>query len=155
MFRDMTRGECRMTDEEAERALKAETWGVLSLHGDGGFPYGVPMNYAWVNGCVLLHCDAENSHRLDSLRCSEKVCFTVVPKHELDRERWSASYVSVIVFGVAEVITDPAEKREAMRAFMNALAPEKTREALAACDPGAPELAMLRVRPVHITGKRG
>jgi len=152
--REMHHGECLMTPEDTERCLSEETWGVLSVCGDDGYPYGVPMNYVWDEGTVLLHGTSESSHRLDALRRSEKVCFTVVPEHTLDREQWSTVYTSVIVFGKAEIIEAPAERRIAMRAFMQGLSPSKTGEALQICDPETANLVMIRIRPVRITGKK-
>ena len=154
MFRSMKHDECRLSDEAAVKYLREETWGVLSVHGDDGYPYGVPMNYAWDNGSILLHCASENSHRLDSLKRDGKVCFTVVPQHALDREHWSTVYTSVILFGTAQIITDPEEKAFAMEAFLKTLAPEKAEEAVRACDPRIPELIMLRIRPSRVTGKQ-
>lgn len=154
MFRSMKHDECLLSQEASEQYLREENWGVLSLHGDSGYPYGVPMNYAWDNGSILLHCSSENSHRLDSLKRNRKVCFTVVPEHELDREHWSTIYTSIILFGTAEIITDPEEKASAMEAFMKTLSPEKAEEAVHTCDPRIPELIMIRIRPSHVTGRQ-
>lgn len=153
-MREMRRGERLLPFEETEKCLIGENWGVLSVHGDEGFPYGVPMNYVWDNGTVLMHCTGKSSHRLDSLRRDNRVCFTVVPEHTLDRPHWTTLYTSVIIFGTAEIIEDGGEKLAAMRAFMRGLAPEMTEEAISSCDPKSPSLVMLRVRPVRITGKR-
>lgn len=153
--RKMRRGECSLPREETERILRDETWGMLTVHGDGGFPYGVPMNYVWDNGTILLHATSENSHRLDALRRDSKVCFTVVPEHALDRERWTTIYKSVIVFGTAEIILEPKQRRAAMRTFMNVLSPEKTEEALCVCPPETARLVMIRITPIVITGKQG
>ena len=72
MFRNMKHDRCRISVEETGNYLREENWGVLSLHGDDGFPYGVPMNYVWDNGSILLHCASGNSHRLDSLKDAEQ-----------------------------------------------------------------------------------
>ena len=153
-MRQMRHIECMMTRGEAEDRLSRENWGVLCVHGDEGYPYGVPMNSAWVNGAVLLHCTSMSSHRLDAIKRDSRVCFTVVPVHELDRETWSTGYASVIVFGKAEIICDPEERLFAMRAFMRRLSPEKEEEAVGICDPVKAELVMIRIVPDHITGKK-
>ena len=154
MKREMLREDCRMSAEEAKDYLKKENWGVLSLCGDDGFPYGVPMNYVWDEGTILLHCTAKKSHRLDALRKDAKVCFTVVPEHRLDPENRTCLYASVIVFGMAEILTEKEEKIAAMKAFMRALAPQSIAPAFSACDPGSDSLAMIRIRPVYMTGKK-
>jgi nitroimidazol reductase NimA-like FMN-containing flavoprotein (pyridoxamine 5'-phosphate oxidase superfamily) len=153
-FRPMRRAERLMSPGEAEAALREENWGVLSVHGDAGYPYGVPMNYRWDGECLILHCTSGNSHRLDSIRRDPRVCFTVVPEHRLDRENWTEIYTSVIVFGTAEIVTDPEEMYLAMASFMRGLSPEKAEEAMSVCDPRTARMAMLRIRPQSITGKR-
>ena len=152
--RKMRRDDCRMPLEAVEQYLRTETWGVLSVHGDNGFPYGVPMNYVWENGTVLLHATSENSHRLDALERDNRVCFTVVPEHTLDRDRWTTVYRSIIVFGTAEIIRSPEEIFAAMRSFMGQLAPHKTEEAFHSCDPKSAKMVMIRIRPVMVTGKQ-
>ena len=154
MKREMQHAECLMTAEEAKACLQRENWGVLSVCGDDGFPYGVPMNYVWADGTVLLHCTSKKSHRLDALKKDPKVCFTVVPEHTLDRENWTTAYQSVILFGTAEILSEKEEKLAAMTAFMRALAPESLEAAFSACDPGGPDLVMIRIRPFYMTGKK-
>lgn len=153
-MREMRNKQRLMSRAEAEKYLSEETWGVLSVFGDDGYPYGVPMNYAWTEGAVLLHATSQNSHRLDALKRNARVCFTVVPVHRIDRANWSTIYASVVLFGTAEILTDAEEKRAAMRAFMQKLSPEKAEEAMLACDPARADLVMLRIGPNMITGKK-
>lgn len=154
MFRKMKRNERQLSESAVTEILESEDWGVLSVHGDDGFPYGVPINYAYVDGCIYLHCTSATSHKLDGIRRCEKVCFTIVPKHKLNVDDYSCDYQSVIVFGIATIIDDPEEKSEVMHLFMNKLAPEVTEAALNACNPKSKGLSMIRIEPVHITGKQ-
>ena len=48
MFREMVRKKQQLTKEEAIELLKKEPRGVLSLLGDDGYPYGVPIDH-WYN----------------------------------------------------------------------------------------------------------
>ena len=45
MFRPMRRKKQEIPKEECIRILTEEKRGVLSVIGDDGYPYGVPMNY--------------------------------------------------------------------------------------------------------------
>ena len=123
IMRRMHRLNQTLSPKDIDMYLKEENWGVLSVHGDNGFPYGVPMNYVWSDGTIILHATANESHRLDALRRDNKVCFTVVPEHVLDGDHWSEKYVSIVIFGTAEIISQPQERLEAMRTFMGLLAP--------------------------------
>jgi nitroimidazol reductase NimA-like FMN-containing flavoprotein (pyridoxamine 5'-phosphate oxidase superfamily) len=65
MFRPMRRFKQQMTDEECIRVLKEERRGVLSLHGEDGYPYGIPINYYYdeADGRIYLH-GASSGHKL-------------------------------------------------------------------------------------------
>ena len=45
MFRNMRRFKQELSHEECVRILKEQPRGVLSLIGDDGYPYGVPIDY--------------------------------------------------------------------------------------------------------------
>ncbi len=45
MFRELTRSKQRLSCEECIQILKNEKRGVLSVIGDDGYPYGLPMNH--------------------------------------------------------------------------------------------------------------
>ena len=45
MFRELVRKNKQLSKEECIRLLTEETRGVLSVLGDDGYPYGMPMNH--------------------------------------------------------------------------------------------------------------
>ena len=45
MFREMLRVKQQLPREECVRLLKEEKRGVLSVLGDDGYPYGMPLNH--------------------------------------------------------------------------------------------------------------
>ena len=45
MFRELRRKNKALSDEECIEILKNERRGVLSVIGDEGYPYGMPMNH--------------------------------------------------------------------------------------------------------------
>ena len=45
MFRRMRRFNQQLSEEDCIAVLKTERRGVLSMIGDGGYPYGIPMNH--------------------------------------------------------------------------------------------------------------
>ena len=48
MFRKMRRSKQELTKEECIEILKKEPRGVLSVQGEDGYPYGMPMTH-WYN----------------------------------------------------------------------------------------------------------
>ena len=69
MFRELVRKNKQIPAEECIALLTKETRGVLSVNGDDGYPYGMPMNHFYnpEDRCIYFHC-GRNGHRLDSLK---------------------------------------------------------------------------------------
>ena len=153
-FRPMRRIRQQLTPEENEQILQRGSCGVLAVLGDDGWPYTVPMNYVWLNGAIWLHC-AFAGHKLDAIRACSKVSFCVVDQDRIVPEEYTSYYRSVVVFGNAVVLPDCDEGRTALAAMADKYHPagapeERTRR----IDRQMPALRMLRIDPVHITGKQ-
>ena len=114
MFRELERKHKELPLETCIDVLKSEKRGVLSVIGDGGYPYGTPINH-WYNeedGAIYFHCGNANSHRMDSLRKDNKVSFCVYDKGYQKEGDWAFFVKSVIVFGRIELVDDQALTRE-------------------------------------------
>ena len=107
MFREMKRKNKAITKEECIKLLKNEKRGVLSVIGDGGYPYGVPMNHFYneEDGCLYFHT-GKGGHRNESLFKNNKASFTVYDSGYKENGDWALHIKSVIVFGEAELIED-------------------------------------------------
>ena len=107
MFRELQRKNKQISMEECTELLKKETRGVLSVLGDGDYPYGMPMNH-WYNeedGKIYFHC-GKSGHRLDALRKCNKVSFCTYDSGYREEGDWALHVKSVIVFGTMEIIDD-------------------------------------------------
>ncbi len=107
MFRELQRKNKQISMEECIELLKKETRGVLSVLGDGDYPYGMPMNH-WYNeedGKIYFHC-GKSGHRLDALRKCNKVSFCTYDSGYREEGDWALHVKSVIVFGTMEIIGD-------------------------------------------------
>ena len=107
MFREMIRKNKQLSHEQCVKLLKTEKRGVLSVIGDGGYPYGTPMNHYYndTDGNIYFHC-GKIGHRLDSIKENDKVSFCVYDKGYRDEGDWALNVKSVIVFGRIEIIDD-------------------------------------------------
>ena len=74
------------------------TAGVLSVLGDGGYPYGVPLSYVYKDGCVYFHSAVEG-HKIDAIRNEDKCSFTVIDQDEIHPDEYTTYFRSVIAFG--------------------------------------------------------
>ena len=143
----------RRTDrimEHPEKFLSQYNWGVLSVIGEHGYPYGVPVNYGYSDGKIYIHSTSANSHKLNAIRENPKVCFTVVGQHEIIEEELTTQYSSVVLFGTARIITEDAEKRLAAERMMHVLAPAVEKKAISECGM-MKNVVMIEITPDHIS----
>ena len=100
MFRPMRRKEKQLDDAAARQLLKTARRGVLSVCGDDGYPYAVPINYLYDEeaGKIYFH-GASAGHKFESISRCDKVCFTVYGNESIKKESWAPFLQSVVVFG--------------------------------------------------------
>jgi nitroimidazol reductase NimA-like FMN-containing flavoprotein (pyridoxamine 5'-phosphate oxidase superfamily) len=149
----------RRTDREikdvaAIRAILEEALVCRIGLSDGGMPYVVPMNYGLGADCLYLHCAAEG-RKLDILRKNDRVCFEMDLLREIKQGAepcgWGARYESVIGFGRAVIVEDPAEKRAALDRIMEHYDAEGP---FTYPDETLARTAVIRIDIESVTGKR-
>ena len=116
MFRKMRRKNCELSLETAEKILREGIFGVLSLSGDDGYSYGVPINYAVEGNKIYFH-SAKSGHKLDAIKNNDKVSFCVVDKHEVVAEEFTSYFTSAIAFGRIKILDDEGEVAEKSHAL--------------------------------------
>ena len=152
MFREMRRYRQALSDAECEQILCQGAYGVLSMAGDDGYPYGVPLNYVWYKGRIIFH-GATSGHKADAMERKDKVSFCVVDRSDVVSEKLTTYYRSVILFGRARMISDESELREAATALGLRFNPDEAfvREEI---ERTISRLACFEIIPEHITGKQ-
>ena len=88
MFREMRRKKQLLSDEVSREILERNTSGVLSLMGDEGYPYGVPLSYVLVGDKIFFHC-AKEGHKIDAIRNCEKASFCVIDQDQIVSEEYT------------------------------------------------------------------
>ncbi len=125
MFRKMRRKQQELTKEETAAVLSRGTSGVLSLAGDDGYPYGVPVSYVYDGEKIYFHC-AKSGHKLDAVRRNAKASFCVIDQDQIIPEKYTTGYRSAVVFGQIRIIEDDREKRAAIEKLAVKYAPDDT-----------------------------
>ena len=123
MFREMRRKKQQLTQEETMVILREGTSGVLSLTGDEGYPYGVPLSYVYDGDKLYFHC-AKEGHKIDAIRKNPKASFCVIAQDEIVPEKYTTCYRSVIAFGSVRILENEGEKRRAIEELALKYAPE-------------------------------
>ena len=153
MFRTMRRFKQQISEDECVSILKSEPRGILSLIGDDGYPYGIPMNhwYCEENGKLYFH-GAKEGQKIDFIKKNDKVCYTVLEKGVAREGEWALNVRSVVVFGRIAVVSDEEKAKkvctELCRKFTDDEAYLK-RE----LEHAFPSVLCLELTPDHITGK--
>ena len=127
MFRPMRRSAQALGVDACREVLSRGTSSVLALLGDGGWPYAVPMSYAFDGEKLYFHC-AREGHKLDAIRREARASFCVVDRDEVVPEEYTTYFRSVIAFGRIRVIGDDGERRAAVERLAHDLGDEATAE---------------------------
>ena len=153
MFREMRRFKQQLTDEACREVLAAAPRGVLAVTGDDGYPYCFFMNYVYdpSAGKLYFHC-AREGYKLDCLRRSAKVCFTVRDEGFRQPDDWALTIRSVIVFGTVRLVEDEAEALPLVRMLGQKYYPDFDDVEAELVKSGHRVMA-LELTPDHMTGK--
>jgi uncharacterized protein len=137
-------------DQEQIYSILDEAYVCHVGFADHGQPYVIPMAYGRSENRIFIHGSAI-SRLLTSLSAGIPVCVTVtiVDGLVLARSafRHSLNYRSVVVFGEATLVTDPAEKMEAMRVLTDHIVPGRWEEVR---QPNEPELQKTTVLSIRL-----
>lgn len=109
IFRPMRRFKQQLPDEENVAILSTAYRGYLSVNGENGYPYTVPMNFVYDCGHIYFHSALEG-HKVDVLKSNSKACFTVICEPIQEENDWWYHVKSVICFGQVQFITDEEDK---------------------------------------------
>lgn len=154
MFRQLTRKNKALSADVCIRLLEQEPRGVLSLIGDMGYPYGVPMDH-WYNpedGCLYFH-SGPAGHKVDALKACDKASFCVYDRGCREPGDWALNIQSVIVFGRIEIVEDH-DKAIALTRQLSLKYTQDTAYIEKEIAAYGHEVLVFRLVPEHITGKQ-
>ena len=153
MFRPMRRSAQALDGGACVEILERGTSGVLAVAGDGGWPYAVPLSYAFDGEKLYFHC-AREGHKLDAIRREARASFCVVDRDEVVPEEYTTYFRSVIAFGRVRVLEDEAQKRAAIELLARRYFPQDSAEnRRRAIEREWAGLCMLEMDIEHMSGK--
>jgi len=151
MFREMRRKKQVLSKEECKLVLERGTSGVLAVLGEGGYPYAVPLSYVYADGKIVFHC-AKQGHKLDAIAKNDKVSFCVVDLDDIQPERYTTYFRSVIAFGRARVLEEE-EKRAAIEALAAKYTPDDPEGRKQEIEREYRALCVVAIEIDHLSGK--
>ena len=153
MFRKIRRFKQEMPAEECRELLKTQVRGVLSLLGDDGYPYAIPINFFYDEpaGKIYFH-GAHAGHKVDALRACDKICFTVYGNETVKDEAWAPYMQSAVVFGRCHMREYSPESMEKIKRFAMKYYPEESMVDQEIADTGR-AVQLYEIDIEYITGK--
>ncbi|MCQ4638196.1 pyridoxamine 5'-phosphate oxidase family protein [Anaerovorax odorimutans] len=147
--------ENQLPREEAVKILENNTHGVLALDGDDGYPYAVPVSYAYDSGKIYFHGTSEGGHKLDAIKRNSKVSFCVVEKDDILPADFNTLYLSAIAFGQARIIENDEEKQQALERILEKYSADFMESGRKYTKAVWDEVCTVEITIEHLTAKKG
>ena len=151
-YQKMRRKKQELSQEDVAAVIARNDYGVLSLCGDDGMPYGVPLNYVYENGSFYFHC-ATDGYKLALMAENSKASFCIVDQSTVVPETFSTDYISVVAFGTVSKIEDDQEKRRTLVLLADILGIDDEESKRGEIESAYQRTEMLCFRVEHVTGK--
>ena len=151
-FRTMRRKRQELSKEDCIKILKEATSGTLSVIGDDGYPYGVPISYFFDNNKIFFH-SATNGHKVDAIRNNENASFTIIEKDEIKPDEYTTYFRSVICFGKVHIIDDEKNKLDTLYMLGNKYNPNDKVGLQHEIEKSINHVFIIQFDIEHITGK--
>ena len=123
----MRRKEKEITDKKEIQAIIRKSQICRLGLADDGVPYIVPLCFGYRDNTLYFH-SAREGRKIEMLKLNPQVCFEFDVDTQIhDGETacgWGMNYRSVIGYGTASLIDDPADKRKALDIIMRQYAEE-------------------------------
>ena len=153
MFQKMRRFKQELPQTEIDRILQINTSGVLAVIDNNGYPYSVPLSYVYSNGNIYFH-SAKSGHKIDAINNCKKATFCIIDKDDVQPEKYTTFYKSVIAFGNVEIVNDSEEALSAIKKLGEKYYPNHSIELRNEIEKFKTAFLIIKFDIKHITGKQ-
>jgi len=147
--------------QKIKEFLNQEHVGRISSIDENGYPQIIPMNFVFLNDYVYMHSHIKGE-KIDNINRNNKVGFEVdrelefLPSYFEDPKDASLAdtlYISVVIKGMASLVTDKEEKTLALNGLMKKYQPEGGYDPIQSSMRVLDAVAVIKVMPNVIYGK--
>lgn len=148
--------------EKMVEFMQTEHTGRIATVDKNGFPFIAPMNFVYYNDAIYVH-GFPKGEKYDNIRLDSKCGFEVdkelafLPSYffepPTDASLTDTLYVSVVVKGYAELVTDNVEKAKVLNRLIEKYQTEGGYEGLRPDMATVRGVNLMRIRPEIMTGK--
>lgn len=147
----MRRKDRLITETEAVAILENGEYGVLSTSSKNNEPYGVPLSYCLIDGCIYFHCALVGS-KIDHITNNPSVSFCVVGKTEVLPDQFGTKYESCIVQGHADE-SFGEEKQKALEGLVRKYSADFISEGSAYIEKLTDKTRVFKITMASMSGK--
>ena len=147
--------------QKIKEFLNQEHVGRISSIDENGYPQIIPMNFVFLNDSVYMHSHIKGE-KIDNINRNNRVGFEVdrelefLPSYFEDPKDASLAdtlYISVVIKGMASLVTDNEEKTLALNGLMKKYQPEGGYDPIQSSMRVLDAVAVIKVMPNVIYGK--
>jgi nitroimidazol reductase NimA-like FMN-containing flavoprotein (pyridoxamine 5'-phosphate oxidase superfamily) len=151
-MRELRRKDKQITFEEAQTLLTVSEHGIMSTVDSEGQPYGVPLNYVYINEAIYFHC-ALSGHKIDNIENNSKVSFCVVGDIKILPADFSTNFVSTVVFGIVSEV-EGEERYDGLLALLEKYSPDFLEEGRKYIQKLDKLTKVIKIDIQHMSGKK-
>lgn len=146
----------QLSPDEMNEFLTKSLTGILSTVCSDGSPYGVPVHFVLWKDAIYFH-GLPAGQKLSNLKEDPRVCFTVYEMNDilLDPQGkpcdTNTAYKSVVVRGMAQMISESGEKKKVLDAIIGKYTPQLSGKAIP--DNMLNGTAVVKISITEMTGK--
>ena len=147
--------------EKAKEFLNQEHVGRISTIDENGYPQIIPMNFVFLNDAVYMHSHPRGE-KIQNFQRNDKVGFEVdrelefLPSYFEDPKNASLAdtlYISIVVKGIASLVTNREEKTLALNGLMKKYQPEGGYDPITSDMRVLDGVAVIKIIPKLLQGK--
>lgn len=150
-MKEMRRKDRAISEEESVALLNKAEYGVLSTVTEDRKPYGVPLNFCFIDTGIYFHSAIEG-HKVENIEQNRHVSFCVVGNTEILPDKFATQYESIVVFGEIEEVFGE-EKQIALEGLVRKYAPKFIEKGKKYIDSQKNKTRVFRININRLTGK--
>lgn len=145
----------RMDEKRAIEILKGSEYGILSTSSKDNIPYGVAINYFYVEEEKSLYFHTKKvGNKIENIKNNPYVSLFILGKQEVVPDRYITHYESVIVTGKANIILDEEQIREKLVLLCDKFAPKAIERREEVINKYIKSVCIGKINIENITGKK-
>lgn len=148
----MRRKDREMPEEFARMVADKCEWAVISMIDTEGRPYGIPVTIARDEDALYFHCAMEGK-KIDALQAHPQVSVACVGDTCRLEDKFTTTYESALIEGMAEEVTEDEEKIHALRLLCQRHTPKNMQNFEDAIKKSLKRTGIWKIKITSISGK--